>query len=87
MDLGEDFEVSNLLDLVEHFYSSSRPQITAQINANQEVSNIPEGMVIQKSTPNLLALLETHARGDSPAILVDPRPAAPLSSRPFLLNP
>lgn len=38
-------------------------------------------MVIQKKTPNLLALLESHARGATPEVPVDPRPSTPILAR------
>ena len=40
-------------------------------------------MVIQKNTPNLLALLESHARGATPEVPVDLRPPTPIPSRAF----
>ena len=38
-------------------------------------------MVIQKKTPNLLALLEIHARGATPEVPVDPRPPTPIPAQ------
>ena len=40
-------------------------------------------MVIQKNTPNLLALLESHARGATPEVSVYLRPSTPIPSRAF----
>ena len=37
-------------------------------------------MVIQKNTPNLLALLESYARGATPEVPIDLRPPTPIAS-------
>ena len=38
-------------------------------------------MVLQRRTPNLLALLESHVGSATPEVSVDPRPPTPLPSR------
>ena len=65
-------------DFTETSEPGSRPKVIAQISNNQEVPGIPEGMVIQKNMPNLLALLETHVGGASPMVTMDSRPLTPL---------
>ena len=44
-------------------------------------------MVIQNSTPNLLALLKSHVGEDLPAVLIDPRPPTPLPTRTSPFKP
>lgn len=82
-DLEKDFEVFNRPDLAEHSKASSKPQSTAQASINQEVTNKPEGMVIQNRTPDLLALLESHAGGVAPKVAIDPRSPTPPPSSDF----
>jgi len=81
IDLEEDFENFNRPDYTEHSEASSKPQVTACVSVNQEGSDVPEGMVIQKNMPNLLALLETRAEGASLAVIIDLRPPTPLPAQ------
>lgn len=46
----------------------------AQVSTSQKEANIPEGMVLEEKTLDLLALLTAHAGGASQAIPVVPRP-------------
>ena len=39
------------------------------VSANQEATQVPEGMVIEKRVPKLLALLESHADEATPEYL------------------
>ena len=39
---------------------------------------MPEWMVIEKKLPNLLSLLESHARTVAPEVPVVPRPPTPI---------
>ena len=64
VDLEEDFRVFNQTNLTE----SSKASLN-QVSTNQEILNVPEGMVIQKRTPNLLTLLESHAGSATPELL------------------
>lgn len=36
--------------------------------------NVPEAMVLEEKTPDLLALPTAYARGDSPVVPIVPRP-------------
>jgi len=56
VDLEEDFRVFNQTDLTESSKASLKHQFTIQVSTNQEILNVPEGMVIQKRTLNLLTL-------------------------------
>lgn len=44
-------------------------------------------MVIQKKTPNLSALLESHVRESTTKVPIVPRPSTPIPPRPFPLEP
>ena len=52
---GEDFEVFYCPDKTEDIASSSR-LTTTLISENQEVSGVPETMVLEKRMPDLLSL-------------------------------
>lgn len=71
----------------EHFEASSRPRATAQVNINQGIADIPKGMVIQKKTLNLLALLESQVGGATTEVPADPRPPTPLPAQSFPTEP
>ena len=76
--IDKDFEVFYLQEDLEDLPSPSHRRLPpAQVSTNQEAANIPEGMVLEEKTPDLLALLIAHARGASPAIPVVPRPPTP----------
>ena len=61
--------------------TSHRPLCLAQVNSNQEGTNILEGMGFEEKTPNLLDLLMAHTGGFSPAIPVVPQPPTPALTR------
>ena len=50
---------------------------TAQVSTSREATNIPEVMVLEEKTPDLLALLTAHAGGNSPVVPVVPQPPTP----------
>ena len=49
----------------------------AQVSANQEATNIQEGMRFKEKTLDLLTLLTAYAGGSSPAMLVVTLPPTP----------
>ena len=73
-DLDKDFEVFYQEDPEDSLAPTHHHLTTAQVSTNQEVSNIPKEMVLEEKTPYLLALLTAHAEGDSPVVLIVPRP-------------
>lgn len=86
-NLEEDFEVFNQPNPAESPETNSRPQAVVQANANQGIINILEGMVIQNKTPNLLALLESHARDATPKVSIDLRPSTPIPTQSSPIEP
>ena len=48
IDLEEDFRVFDQPDLAESFEANSKHQFTVQVSTNQEIPDLPEGMVLQK---------------------------------------
>ncbi|KAK9994998.1 hypothetical protein SO802_024701 [Lithocarpus litseifolius] len=63
--------ISNHFQNPKHVIKAKDP------SASEEASNIPEAMVQEVKTPDLLALLTTHVGGNAPTILVVPRPPTP----------
>ena len=51
--------------MTEDIVSTLRP-ITVVVSKDQKAIEIPEAMVIEKKLPDLLSLLESHARGCYP---------------------
>ena len=51
-----------------------RHLVATLVSTSQEATNNPEAMVLEERTPNLLALLSTHAKGDALVIPIVPRP-------------
>ena len=72
-------------DIGESSKSCSQSQATIQVSTNQEAANVPKGMVLEKKTLNLLALLMAHTEGNSLTVTVVPRPStlAPPLPSPF----
>ena len=62
-------------DIGESSKSCSQSQATIQVSTNQEAANIPKGMVLEKKTPDLLAVLTAHTEGNSLAMSVVLRPS------------
>ena len=58
--------------------ASSRRQSAIRVNSDQETTDIREAVVLQRKTPNLLALLESHVEGTTPEVAVNPCPPTPL---------
>ena len=78
----KDFEVFyQQKDPEDAFSTLHCPLRPTQVSTSQEGVNIPEGMVFEERTPDLLALLTAHARGASLPISVVPRPLTPTLTR------
>ena len=58
----------------------------AQVSANQEATNIQEGMGFKEKTLDLLTLLTAYAGGSSPAMLVVTQPTTPTPTRTSFVN-
>ena len=66
----------------------SAPQLTtALVSENQEDIEVLEGMVIEKRLPDLLSLLESHARATIPKVPVIPKPLTPIPLTPAQTEP
>ena len=66
----------------------SAPQLTtALVSENQEDIEVLEGMVIEKRLPDLLSLLESHARATVPKVPVIPKPLTPIPLTPAQTKP
>ena len=72
IDLKEDFKVFDQPNLAEYSEASLNRQFTVQVSTNQEILHVPEGMVLQKRTPNLWALLESHVGSATLEVWMDP---------------
>lgn len=71
------------VDIRKSSESHFLPWVIAQVSTNQKAIDIPEGMVLEEKTPDLLALLTAHTEGNSLVVPVVPRPpmlAPPLPS-------
>ena len=73
-DIEKDFDVFYRANTEESLEPSRRPHLTAQVNTSQEVTDIPEGMVLEEKMPKLLTLLTTHTGGNSLVVPVIPWP-------------
>ena len=60
IDIKEDFRVFDQPDHAESSKACLPHQVTVQVSIDQEIMDVLEGMVLQKRTLNLLALLESH---------------------------
>ena len=57
--------------------------VTIAVSDDQEATEIPEGMMIEKRLPGLLSLLESHAGDATLEVLVVPRPSMPAPPPPI----
>lgn len=74
IDLKEDFGVFDQPDPNISLRTSSRVRPIIQVSINQEVTGVLEGMAIQNTSSNFLALLESHARVAPSKTPILPRP-------------
>ena len=73
----EDFEIFSPTNTSKEEKLNSQ-LTTALVSEDQEGNEVPEWMVIEKKLPNLLSLLESHARTVAPEVPVVPRPPTPI---------
>ena len=57
--------------------------VTIAVSDDQEATEIPKGMMIEKRLPGLLSLLESHAGDATLEVLVVPRPSMPAPPPPI----
>ena len=62
---------------------TSSTSVTVAVSDDQEATEIPEGMMIEKRLPGLLSLLESHAGDATLEVLVVPRPSMPAPPPPI----
>ena len=77
----EDFEIFYHPDMTEDIASMSKP-IAVTVSEDQEATEVPEAMVIEKKLPDLLSILESHTGDATPEVPVVPRPPTPAPSPP-----
>ena len=75
--MDKDFEVFYQEDPKDSLAPTRRHLIVAQVSTRQEATNVPEVVVLEEKTSDLLALLTAHARGNSPVVPIVPRPPTP----------
>ena len=66
---------------MESLGANSRCQFTVHISSDQETTNIPKAMVLQRKNISLLALLESHTGGTTLEVAINPHPPTPFPSR------
>nr|POF02845.1 hypothetical protein CFP56_10903 [Quercus suber] len=72
--------------MTEDIISTSK-MATVAVSEDQEATEVPKAMVIEKKLPDLLSLLESHAGGATPEVLMMPRPPTPVPLPPAQTNP
>ena len=72
----EDFEIFSHPNASEEKLNSRLT--TALVSEDQEGTEVPKGMVIEKKLPDLLSLLESHAWTVAPEVSIVPRPPTPI---------
>ena len=75
--MDKNFEVFYQEDPEDSPALTHRHLTTTQVSTSQEASNIPEEIVLEEKTSDLLALLTAHAGGDSPSVPIVPWPPTP----------
>jgi len=67
--------------MIKDMATTSTSAVVA-VSANQEATQVPEGMVIEKRVPDLLALLESYTGKATLEVPVVPRPSTPTPPLP-----
>ena len=75
--MDKDFEVFYQEDPKDSLAPTRHHLVVAQVSTRQEATNVPEVVVLEEKTSDLLALLTAHARGNSPVVPIIPRPPTP----------
>lgn len=86
VDSKEDFEVFDQPNLAKSLEAIPKRLVSTQVSTKQKATDIPEAIVLQRRTPNILALLESHAKSATLEVAVDPKPPTPHPSRAFLIK-
>lgn len=71
-DIDKGFEVFYRADPQDSLAVAHHHLIAAQVSTSQEATGIPEAMVLEEKTLDLLALLTAHARGDTLVVPIMP---------------
>nr|POF02849.1 hypothetical protein CFP56_10907 [Quercus suber] len=82
----EDFEIFYHWDVTEDIISTSK-MATVAVSEDQEATEVPKAMVIEKKLPDLLSLLKSHAGGAKLEVPMMPRPPTPVPLPPAQTNP
>ena len=78
-DSEEDFEVLDQLPPAKSPHTSFSHLTPAQVSSNQEPSDVPKAMVLQrKKSTSLPELLESHAGWSAPKVAIQTHPPTPL---------
>ena len=81
VDSEEDFEVFDRSSPIESSHASFSDLPLAQVSSNQEPSDVPEVMVLQrKNNTSLLELLKSHAGRSTPEVAVQSCLSTPFST-------
>ena len=86
IDIKEDFRVFDQPDHAEFSKASLKHQVTVQVSTDQEITDVLDGMVLQKRTLNLLALLESHVGSATLELIVGLLPLSRLRLLPLSLE-
>ena len=77
-DFEEDFEVLNQSPPAKSPHASFSHLPPTQVSSNQETSDVPEAMVLQrKKNTSLLKLLESHTKVSTPEVAIQTNPSTP----------
>ena len=76
-DIDKDFEAFYRADPKDSLALAHCHLVAAQVSKSQEATNVPEAMVLEEKTLDLLALLTAHAGGDTLMVPIVPRPPTP----------
>lgn len=87
VDLEDEFNIFNWPNFAESSSVNLIPLPFTQISSNQETTNVPKAMVLHRKNTSLLELLESHDRGTTPNVAINPQPLTPLLSRTSPIEP
>ena len=82
----EDFEVFYHINETKEEGLSPHPA-AALVSKDQETTEVPEGMVIEKRLPDLVSLLESHVGTTAPEVPIIPRPPTPIPLASVQIEP
>lgn len=73
-DIEKDFEVFYRADSEDTLAPAHRHLVVAQVSTSQEVADVPEAMLLEEKTLDLLALFITYAGGNTLVVPIVPQP-------------